>query len=596
MPRPHSRQSSPSFLEQLEPRRVLALVTWDGGGSNNLWSNPLNWSGDALPRAVDDVEIDVPNQKTVIADAGPLRVKTLYLNETLIINRGVTLNVNNQFDLARNAELRINGLLNWVAGTWNADTAARVNPGGRLNIGSSQNPDLGGVSLDSPVINNGMLAWQGGTIVASEGGTITNSVGKRFDIASQAEARPNGASVGLINNLGTIRRGGTSNSLTTIDLDLINAPGALISVLRGSLLLGYALDDDHRDMTNEGSAFLKAGAVLEVHNHMTHDGAAFTGQGVVAFYDGIQTLTGTVNFATPDNTLRGESSLRVEDNHTAILRGFLVSQQQPLHIDGTLEIRANLLLSGSSSTALPVTGEGEIIVAPNINFSHANTSLGVNTTIQVGGRMGYIDAGSGNNSFLSALITNLGTLDIEMGNLIAEEGGAIHNSARLAKISAGNAALRAPLTQSTSSATIHVAAGVLSIESTAFTNPGTIDIDNATLTLELAGQTLTSTGLITLQHNSIFNVEGDLTTSGSFAVRVSAATSSAVNITGQLTISAGSLAATFQGPGLAAGQVYTIFTFDSRSGSFSSLVPTGLSAPLTASLHHNPATIRIRIN
>ncbi|MFA6028048.1 MAG: DUF2341 domain-containing protein [Patescibacteria group bacterium] len=35
-----------------------AGVTWDGGGDGSSWSDPLNWSGDAVPTDADDVEID----------------------------------------------------------------------------------------------------------------------------------------------------------------------------------------------------------------------------------------------------------------------------------------------------------------------------------------------------------------------------------------------------------------------------------------------------------------------------------------------------------------------------------------------------------
>ena len=46
-------------LEPLEARVALSALTWDGGGGNALWSNPLNWSGNFVPRQVDDVAISV---------------------------------------------------------------------------------------------------------------------------------------------------------------------------------------------------------------------------------------------------------------------------------------------------------------------------------------------------------------------------------------------------------------------------------------------------------------------------------------------------------------------------------------------------------
>jgi hypothetical protein len=45
-------------LQSFEERIVPAQVTWDGGAGNLNWSNPLNWSGDALPGPGDDVFIN----------------------------------------------------------------------------------------------------------------------------------------------------------------------------------------------------------------------------------------------------------------------------------------------------------------------------------------------------------------------------------------------------------------------------------------------------------------------------------------------------------------------------------------------------------
>lgn len=44
-------------VEALEPRLLLALVEWDGGAGTDSWHDALNWSGDEVPTAVDDVVI-----------------------------------------------------------------------------------------------------------------------------------------------------------------------------------------------------------------------------------------------------------------------------------------------------------------------------------------------------------------------------------------------------------------------------------------------------------------------------------------------------------------------------------------------------------
>ncbi len=39
----------PLQFQSLESRRVLAVATWDGGGSDDKWTTAANWVGDAAP-------------------------------------------------------------------------------------------------------------------------------------------------------------------------------------------------------------------------------------------------------------------------------------------------------------------------------------------------------------------------------------------------------------------------------------------------------------------------------------------------------------------------------------------------------------------
>ena len=84
-------------IEQLEDRRLLATVSWDGGGGNLLWSNPLNWSSDQLPGSSDDVTLDASGLVTFgISSGEPAYVKSLTLRDSLLISQG-TLNVMGAF-------------------------------------------------------------------------------------------------------------------------------------------------------------------------------------------------------------------------------------------------------------------------------------------------------------------------------------------------------------------------------------------------------------------------------------------------------------------------------------------------------------------
>ncbi len=68
-----------SAFEQLEDRRLLAIVSWDGGGDAMSWSDALNWSGDELPGSDDDVTINLASNPTVTfsSAAGNVSVHSL---------------------------------------------------------------------------------------------------------------------------------------------------------------------------------------------------------------------------------------------------------------------------------------------------------------------------------------------------------------------------------------------------------------------------------------------------------------------------------------------------------------------------------------
>ncbi len=52
------------------PALSAATVSWDGGGDGETWSDPLNWSGDAVPGATDNVVIDVAGVESAILHTG----------------------------------------------------------------------------------------------------------------------------------------------------------------------------------------------------------------------------------------------------------------------------------------------------------------------------------------------------------------------------------------------------------------------------------------------------------------------------------------------------------------------------------------------
>ena len=65
-----------------------ATVSWTGAGGDGFWSNPLNWNGNVLPVAEDDVVINVPGNATVRLDTGGTWVRSLQCQESFILETG----------------------------------------------------------------------------------------------------------------------------------------------------------------------------------------------------------------------------------------------------------------------------------------------------------------------------------------------------------------------------------------------------------------------------------------------------------------------------------------------------------------------------
>lgn len=101
-------------IEALDRRRLLAAVSWDGGGDGTHWLDPLNWSANTLPTSTDDVTIDVPGNIFVSLDSAANAIaNSLTLRETLRLSSSsltvVTFNNGGVLDLSSTSTLRTTG-------------------------------------------------------------------------------------------------------------------------------------------------------------------------------------------------------------------------------------------------------------------------------------------------------------------------------------------------------------------------------------------------------------------------------------------------------------------------------------------------------
>lgn len=133
--------------------------TWDGGGGDAQWSNPLNWTPDGVPGIGDTVLIDVPASTiTVLFSSGTSNIVSLTCEENLAVTCG---------SLSIGGTATIAGSVTLSSGTLTLNGVSSI--GGTLGQSGS-----GGLAGTGTVEVAGLLSWTGGE---QSGAGVTNANG-----------------------------------------------------------------------------------------------------------------------------------------------------------------------------------------------------------------------------------------------------------------------------------------------------------------------------------------------------------------------------------------------------------------------------------
>jgi hypothetical protein len=205
-----------ALLEHLEPRTLLAAVHWDGGGGDENWHNPLNWSGDVLPGPGDDVTIDIAGEAiTVRFSAGSATVASLFSTERLemeggaltvageatfsgaLIMSGGTVTLGGRW--AQSGPMEMSGGI--VVGTGHLETTGAARWSGGAIGGTGEWRVLGGdlqirsnVQLQRRLVNSAQVSFEPAAAVVSSG-DIVNRPGGYMTIRGGVSVQMLGATV-----------------------------------------------------------------------------------------------------------------------------------------------------------------------------------------------------------------------------------------------------------------------------------------------------------------------------------------------------------------------------------------------------------------
>jgi autotransporter-associated beta strand protein len=332
----------PLRLLGLEDRLAPALATWDGGGMNNLWSNPDNWAGNLLPQAGDDLNFPTAAlQFTTVNDfAAGTSFQSLSIREL-------------NYRLSGNA-IVLTGLLqsDLPGGAGNAPVIDfGITLGASITIDNVEPFDNRGMTLNGPIDLNG------------------NTLTYRTSFGSTARIN------GVISGAGALIKEGPGADSGRLVLAGNNTYTGLTTVQSGTLesatptALGAAGAGNGTNVTPTATLRLAASGQGQLAESIQLAGmGAGTNQSGALSVEGNYDLTGLVTISAFDFTI-----IRVDDFSSATLSGGLAggSTTNILQFIGLGSARLNIPAGSISSYSgmISIAG-GEIQLDGDLASAH----------------------------------------------------------------------------------------------------------------------------------------------------------------------------------------------------------------------------------
>jgi hypothetical protein len=388
------------------------------------WSNPANWSLNALPGPTDTARFT--NNAQVKSFVSTVDRPFTFANLDVDVHWGGAIAVNQPLSMTQGLNLAsgtfggdgamsIAGVSNWTGGD------LRVGAGGLLNTGTLHMP--GGDLLGTGVFRNqGTIIQDRDTLFCDDGATLFNATGALYDVAGDFDIRPlNGVSpVPSLLNEGTLRKSG-QNSVIHVGSVIIGLglDGGTLDVEVGTLFVGAS-----NVVSHGGSIVVPKGATLDLRGVIF--AGTYTGSGggvVVSNFLAIDSDGATFNF--PPGMIQLGSTTSVAAGGTLINRGSITVKftdfPPTLTGTGTLINRGTIVL-GSDATMEGITVRNEagalFVIADGSSINHTSPAL---ATIVNAGTLRK--TGQSLGSRIVAVFDNSGTIDIQTGGLIIDDVG-----------------------------------------------------------------------------------------------------------------------------------------------------------------------------
>ena len=174
-----SRRSTVLLVDHLEARTLLSNVSWTGSGDGKSWTDPSNWSDDAVPAASDNVTINLSSNPTIQITTGNQAVQSVTSTDPISISGG---------SLAVTANSTLSGGLTMTGGSLTAS-------GSSVTLSVTGTTTVSGASL---------TAESGATLSLPQLTSYSNPAGSSSNVL---EATGTGSTLNLpaLTSLGTLQ-------------------------------------------------------------------------------------------------------------------------------------------------------------------------------------------------------------------------------------------------------------------------------------------------------------------------------------------------------------------------------------------------------